>query len=180
MKQLFQFTRLPFGLKNAVPCFQHIIDRIIKENDCKGTYAYLDNITVGKGETQEKHDKNLQRFLDVVGKYNLTLNKSKCIFSTTCIDLLGYRITNGTLKPDPECIKPILEITVPDDLKSLRRVVGMFSIVRNYGYTPLTKYLSTQNLPPFWLHIWPNHDQCIQFQLQSFIVYSFQLLQQSI
>ena len=25
--QLFQFTRLPFGLKNAVPCFQSIIDR---------------------------------------------------------------------------------------------------------------------------------------------------------
>ena len=60
-------------------------------------------------------------------KYNLTLNKSKCIFSTTCIDLLGYRITNGTLKPDAERMRPILEIPVPGDLKSLRRVVGMFS-----------------------------------------------------
>ena len=63
----------------------------------------------------------------MVEKYNLTLNKNKCIFSATCIDLLGYRITNGTLKPDPERIKPILEIPVPDDLKSLLRVVGMFS-----------------------------------------------------
>ena len=63
----------------------------------------------------------------MVEKYNLTFNKSKCIFSATCIDLLGYRITNGTFKPDPERIKPILEITVPDDLKSLRRVVSMFS-----------------------------------------------------
>ena len=71
--------------------------------------------------------KNLQRFLIVVGKYNITLNKSKCIFSTTWIDLLGYRITNGTQKPDPELIKPILEIPVSDDLKSLRRAVSMFS-----------------------------------------------------
>ena len=62
----------------------------------------------------------------MVEKYNLTLNKSKCIFSATCIDLLGYRITNGTLKPDPERIKSILEIPVPDNLKSLQRVVGMF------------------------------------------------------
>ena len=122
---MFQFTRLPFGLKNAVPCFQRIIDRIIKENNCEGTHAYLDNITVA-GKTQEKHDKNLQRFLDVVKKYNLT-NKSKCIFSSTCINLLGYEIMSGTLKPDPERIKPILEIPVPDNLKSLRRVVGMFS-----------------------------------------------------
>ena len=98
-------------------------NRQIIKNDCEGTYAYLDNITVG-GKSQEEHDKNLQRFLE---KYNLTLNKSKRNFSATCIDLLGYRITNGALKPDPERIKLILEIPVPDDLKSLRRVVGMFS-----------------------------------------------------
>ena len=63
----------------------------------------------------------------MVKKYNLILNKSKYIFSATCIDLLGYRNTNATLKPDPERIKPILEIPVPDDLKSLRQVVGKFS-----------------------------------------------------
>ena len=34
--QFFQFTSLSFGLKNAVSCFQRIIDRIIKENDCEG------------------------------------------------------------------------------------------------------------------------------------------------
>ena len=34
--QLFQFTGLLFGLKNAVPCFQRIIDRIIKETIAKG------------------------------------------------------------------------------------------------------------------------------------------------
>ena len=45
--QLFQFIRLPFGLKNAVPCFQRIIDNIIEDNNCQGTHAYLDNITVG-------------------------------------------------------------------------------------------------------------------------------------
>ena len=104
-------------------------------------YAYLDNITVG-GKTQVEHDKNLQKFLDVLEKYNLTLNKSKCIFSATCIDLLGYRITNRTLKPDPERIKPILEIPVPDDLKSLRRVVGMFSYCMQW----IPKYSDKVNL----------------------------------
>ena len=63
----------------------------------------------------------------MVKKYNLTLNKSKCIFFAACINLLGYRITNGTLKPDPERIKPILENSVPDDLKTFRQVIGKFS-----------------------------------------------------
>ena len=58
----FQFTRLPYGLKNAVPCFQRIIDRIIKENDCEGTYAYLDNITVG-GKLKKNTTKTCKDFL---------------------------------------------------------------------------------------------------------------------
>ena len=44
---LWQWKRIPFGLTNAVPCFQKIVDQIIKSNNCEGTYAYLDNITVG-------------------------------------------------------------------------------------------------------------------------------------
>ena len=51
-----------FGLTNAVPCFQRIVDDIIRANNCEGTYAYLDNITVG-GSNQQEHDINLAKFL---------------------------------------------------------------------------------------------------------------------
>ena len=44
---LWQWTRIPFGLCNAVSGFQRIIDDIIKSDECTGTFAYLDNITVG-------------------------------------------------------------------------------------------------------------------------------------
>ena len=66
---LWQWKRIPFGLTNAVPCFQRIIDDIIKSNNCKGTFAYLDNITVG-GTTQQEHDVNLDRFLAVAKNHN--------------------------------------------------------------------------------------------------------------
>ena len=52
---LWQWKRIPFGLTNVVPCFQRIVDDIIRANNCKGTYAYLDNITVG-GSNQQEHD----------------------------------------------------------------------------------------------------------------------------
>ena len=52
-------------------------------------------------------------------------------------------MTSGTLKLDPERIKPILEIPVPDELKSLRRVVGMFSYYAQWipKYSDKTKPL---------------------------------------
>ena len=61
---LWQRKIIPFGLTKAVPCFQRIVEDIIKSNGCEGTFSYLDNITFG-GATQEDHDKNLSKFLSV-------------------------------------------------------------------------------------------------------------------
>ena len=59
--QLYQSRVLSFGLTNAVACFQRLMDNLIRDNNLKGTYAYLDNITIC-GETQEEHDRNLKAF----------------------------------------------------------------------------------------------------------------------
>ena len=74
--QLYQFKWIPFGLKNAVPCFQRVINDIITAHGCKGTFAYLDDITVC-GRTKEEHDANLKVFLNAAKECNLTLNEGK-------------------------------------------------------------------------------------------------------
>jgi len=54
--RLYQFKRISVGLINAVACFQRVIEDVIATYDCKGTFAYLDDITVC-GETKKEHDK---------------------------------------------------------------------------------------------------------------------------
>ena len=125
-RSLWQWKRIPFGLTNGVPCFQRIIDEIIKINKCTGTYAYLDNITVG-GKTQEEHDANLEKFLKVAKDCNLTMNKDKCVYSAECINLLGYQINSGSLKHDPALVETLLELSPPQNSKELQRVVGLFA-----------------------------------------------------
>ena len=125
-KQLYHNRRLSFGLTNAVPWFQHIIDDIIERNNCEATTAYLDNITVC-GKTKEEHDANLQRFLDSAAARNLTFNKNKCIYSSDCISLLDYQICNGTLRPDPERVKSLLNMPMPTTKRELRRRIGLFA-----------------------------------------------------
>ena len=84
-----------------MPCFQRLIDRIIEENCCKGTYAYLDNITID-GKTQQEHDENFQKFLKVAKQCSLTFNEDKSIISSDSIRLRGSKISQGTLEPDPD------------------------------------------------------------------------------
>ena len=78
---LWQWKGILFGLYNAVPCFQRIIDKIIKSNNCNGTFLAVDK------------------------SHNLTFNESKCIYNTDTVNLLGYRIKNGSFPPDLARVK---------------------------------------------------------------------------
>ena len=79
------------------------------------------------GYSKEEHDENLRIFLEVARKNNLTLTKEKCVFAAKSINLLGYHIADGQLKPDPERAKALLDLPEPTDTKALQRIIGMFA-----------------------------------------------------
>ena len=55
-----------------------------------------------------------------------TFNESKCIYCHTEIDLLGYRVSQNIIGPDPERLRLLLEIKCPNSKSELRRIIGMF------------------------------------------------------
>lgn len=124
--RLYQFRRILFGVTNGVACFQRVMDRIISNENLNGVYAYFDDITIC-GKNQSEHDLNLNKFLNAMNNYGLILNKNKCRFSMQTITLLGHQITNKSVSPDQDRLKPLLNLPPPKDAKSLKRVLGMFS-----------------------------------------------------
>ena len=117
------------GVTNGVSAFQRFMNKFISDNHLRGTFAYLDDISVC-GRNQEEHDANLKRFMEAASKYNLELNTEKSKFSIATIDILGYRISNGELQPDPERLRPLLEYPVPENttcIKALQRCIGLFA-----------------------------------------------------
>ena len=74
------------------------MDDIISDENLKDTFVYVDNVTVC-GKNREEHDANLDRFLNIARKYNLTLNYDKCVFSAKSIDLLGYTMPMARSSP---------------------------------------------------------------------------------
>lgn len=124
--KLYQFRRVPFGVTNGVACFQRTIDAIIEMEQLKDTFPYLDDVTIG-GSDQLHHDENLEKFLATAKKYNLTLNQGKCVYSTRSIALLGYVVENGSIRPDPDRLAPLMNLPVPGDTAALQRALGMFA-----------------------------------------------------
>ena len=124
--ELFQFVVLPFGLTNAVAVFQREMKNFVRRNNLQKVYIYLDDIIIG-GETMEEHNSNLESFLTAAALENMTLNQEKCKYGFTQITYLGHCISSGQIQPDPERLRPLRDMPVPNDPKSLRRCLGLFS-----------------------------------------------------
>ena len=124
--QLWEFTTIPFGVTNGVSAFQRTIDKVIKVEQLRDTFAYVDNVTIC-GKTKEELEANLLAFYKVVEKYNLTLNNDQTILLAESISILGYTISHNCISPDQSRLKPLLEMGPPTSLKAQKRIVGMFA-----------------------------------------------------
>ncbi|KAI8432558.1 hypothetical protein MSG28_013553 [Choristoneura fumiferana] len=124
--KLYQFTRIPFGVTNGVAAFQRTLEFIIEKEKLKGTFTYLDDVTVC-GKDKSDHDQNLLNFQAAAKKYNLTLNDQKCKFCQDTVSLLGYTIKNNTIEPDKERLQPLLQLPVPTNTAELKRALGLFA-----------------------------------------------------
>ena len=124
--QLYQYKRLPFGVTNGASAFQRVIDNLIKRHNLQKVYAYLDDLTV-TGSTLEEHDRNLEALLEAAKSEGLTFNEDKSKLRRNVIHLLGYEISHGQIKPDPERLEPLLEMPPPTTPKELKRICGMFA-----------------------------------------------------
>ena len=124
--RLYEFTRIPFGVKNGVAAFQRVISEFIERENLKDVFPYLDNVTVAN-RTQEDHDANVKLFLDAIHRNNFTLNETKTISSVNSVQILGYVVENGLIKPDPERLRPLKDFPFPVNSKQLKSVLRMFA-----------------------------------------------------
>ena len=116
--RLFHFLRVPFGVSNGDSVFQREMDRMVDQNGMRATFPYLDNVTIF-GHDQQDHDANLKKFFLTAHRLNLTYNTAKCVFRTTRLAILGCVVENGTVGPDPQRMRPLMDLPVPTSQKAL-------------------------------------------------------------
>ena len=69
--------------------------------------------------------KDFEEKIDIM-EAGLRINRDKCEFACLSVTYLGYLLDKEGLRPDPERIKPVLDMPSSKNIKDLRRVLGMF------------------------------------------------------
>ena len=93
---LWEFRRMPFGLKNSAQAFQRLMDTVCRGLDF--VYVYLDDILIAI-KNEAEHRSPLKQFFQRLQEYGLVINPGKCLFGSTCISFLGHEINAQGVTP---------------------------------------------------------------------------------
>ncbi|CAH8649038.1 unnamed protein product [Dicrocoelium dendriticum] len=126
---LFEFLRMPFGLKNAAQTFQRFIDQVCRGLDF--AYAYLDDILIASS-SREEHIRHVRTLFDRLSQHGVTINAEKCSFGVDSVNFLGHRISSAGVVPLQDKIQAIIDYPEPHSFKQLRRFDGLVNFYRRF------------------------------------------------
>ncbi len=87
--------------------------------------AYIDDLPCITKRTLEDHLAKLELVLSRLQDANLKLNAHKSNFCATETEYLWYILSQDGIKPQPKKLQTILALTLPKNVKDLRRFLGI-------------------------------------------------------
>ena len=123
----FRWLRLPFGLKIASDVFQERLDRMLRL--LEGVHGIADDILTHR-ETEVQHHGRLLTLLEPARMNNPSLNLNKMLFKSTDCRFFRHRLTREDLKLDPEKVKAIVDMKLPQSIQTLQSFSGMVNYLK--------------------------------------------------
>ena len=109
---------MPFGLKNAPPTYQRIVNQIFKDYLNDFMKLFLDNFCVYNDIAT--HLPKLRLVFKRCRQYSVSLNRNKCIFYVPSGVILGYIVCQAGKFPDSKKIEALVKMPPPKNVKAIQ------------------------------------------------------------
>ena len=136
---LWQFRRMPFGLRNGPSIFQRLMQGILAPYLWLFTLVYIDDIVVFS-KSWEEHLNHLDLVLGAIAKAGVTLSPTKCFIGYSSILLLGQKVSRLGLSTHREKVQAILDLERPTSVADLQKFLGM--VVYFSQYIPYYSFIA--------------------------------------
>ncbi len=129
---LFQYTKLPQGLKNSPGAFQRIVNEIL--GDLKGHWfwSYEDDDSVGI-ETAENHLREMSLGLYIFEEAGVKPILSKCHFRTLEEIFLGHEFDKNGIRSPEELVKAIRDLKEFTNGAELSRCLCLMKFLADFS-----------------------------------------------
>ena len=127
----YWYKHLPFKAAPVCDMFQHKIDEIF--SDMQNVFGIMDDILViGYNENGADHDAAVHKVLQWCEEVNLKLNKEKCHFRCMSIPFYEEVISWDGVQLDPQKIKALTDMLIPNNKKELQAFLVSLIILENF------------------------------------------------
>lgn len=130
---LFEFTRMPFGLRTASQTFQRQMDILFA--GLNNVFTYIDDLII-HSLNEDDHIEHLDQVLKILQQHGMTINVEKSSFLQNQVDYLSYEISKEGIKLSNEKLNLFQRIKPPSTIGQLRKFQGLL----NYFSRTIPKY----------------------------------------
>ena len=108
-----------------------MVTRIFESQIGRNVEAYIDDMVI-KSKQVGEHLADLGEVFSVLWEHRLRLNASKCSFRVSSGKLLGYMITHRGIEVNPDKIKAINSLHLPQNHKEMQKLTGMTATLNRF------------------------------------------------
>ena len=126
---LYEFTRMPFGLRNAAQTFQRFINEVL--HGLPFVYVYIDDLLVASA-TQEEHLEHLRLVLERLQDHGILINAAKSTFGVPALDFLGHHVDATGIRPLAVRVQAIRDFPLPSTQRKLCEFLGLINFYRRF------------------------------------------------
>ena len=160
----YVFRVLPFGLCNAPPTFQKMMNDVLADCLDKFVLVYLDDILI-YSKSASDHERHVKYVLKKLQDAQLVINQKKCSFYKRQVSFLGYKVSGHGIEPSSEKVQVIQDWKTPGNVQEVRQFIGLAQYYRRFipnfasiaaPITDLTRGTGAKRRPIIWT------DQCAE------------------
>lgn len=126
---LFEYVKMPFGLRNAAQTFQRLIHEALR--GLPFIFAYLDDLLIASSN-EEEHREHIRIVLQRLKQFGLSINPAKCEFGISEVKFLGHLITADGIKPLPNKVEAIMRFQQPTIAQQLKKFLATVNFYRKF------------------------------------------------
>ena len=127
--ELWEFLRMPFGLKNAAQAFQRLMDGILR--GIPFVFVYLDDILIAS-RTEQEHAAHLRQVFRLLAENGMVINRKKSVFGVSNLIYLGHRVTTLGILPLESRVEAVSDFPMPTNKAGLQRFLGMINYYHRF------------------------------------------------
>ena len=131
-RELWQYRRLLYGLRNATSHFQRVMDTHIREYGLQDfVLCYVDDLLV-YSHSAEEHVEHLARLFQMLRDIGIKLHPEKTLLAADAVEFLGHMVSPHGLQPCRARIEAFMQLQPPKSLVACQRLLGMLGYYRCY------------------------------------------------